>query len=164
MYPSNMIEDTLIIIKPDAVKRGIVGEIISRFEKAGLKIVGMKMVWIQDEHAEEHYKEHVGKSFFESLKEYITSGPVIAMVLEGVNAVEVVRKMVGSTEPGKALPGTIRGDYCHLSIEWADKRGKPCFNIIHASSDEESAKREIELWFKPEEIHDYKRSDEDFLM
>ncbi len=163
-----MIQRTLVLLKPDAVKRGIVGEIIMRFEKAGLKIVGMKMVWPDEELASKHYAdvaERRGEKVFQLLKEFLTiHGPVVAMVLEGVEAVEVVRKIVGETEPKKASPGTIRGDYCHISFGYADRKDKAIPNIVHASGSEEEAKREIELWFKPEEIHDYKRTDEDFLM
>jgi len=151
-----MIQRTLVLLKPDAVKRGIMGEIISRFEKAGLKIVAMKMVWVDRKLAKKHYKEHVKKDFYPGLETFITSGPVVAMVIEGVDAVEVVRKMVGGTEPRSALPGTIRGDYAHISKEWASKKGKAIPNLIHASDSLENAKREISIWFKPKEIHSYK--------
>jgi len=146
-------ERTLVILKPDAVQRGLVGEIISRFEKRGLKIVAMKMVKVSRELAEEHYKIHRGKPFFEPTVNYITSSPVIAMVIEGRNAIEVVRKMMGSTDPQKAEPGTIRGDYA-LYI------GR---NIIHGSDSKENAEFEIDLWFKEDEIFDYKRIDEEWL-
>lgn len=146
-------ERTLVILKPDAVQRGLVGEIISRFEKRGLKIVAMKMVKVSRELAEEHYKIHRGKPFFEPTVNYITSSPVIAMVIEGRNAIEVVRKMMGSTDPQKAEPGTIRGDYA-LYI------GR---NIIHGSDSKENAEFEINLWFKEDEIFDYKRIDEEWL-
>ena len=146
-------ERTLVILKPDAVQRGLVGEIISRFEKRGLKIVAMKMVKVSRELAEEHYKIHRGKPFFEPTVNYITSSPVVAMVIEGRNAIEVVRKMMGSTDPQKAEPGTIRGDYA-LYI------GR---NIIHGSDSRENAEFEINLWFKEDEIFDYKRIDEEWL-
>ena len=146
-------ERTLVILKPDAVQRGLVGEIISRFEKRGLKIVAMKMVKVSRELAEEHYKIHRGKPFFEPTVNYITSSPVVAMVIEGRNAIEVVRKMMGSTDPQKAEPGTIRGDYA-LYI------GR---NIIHGSDSKENAEFEIDLWFKEDEIFDYKRIDEEWL-
>ncbi|RLF37075.1 MAG: nucleoside-diphosphate kinase [Thermoplasmata archaeon] len=146
-------ERTLVILKPDAVQRGLVGEIISRFEKRGLKIVAMKMVKVSRELAEEHYKIHRGKPFFEPTVNYITSSPVVAMVIEGRNAIEVVRKMMGSTDPQKAEPGTIRGDYA-LYI------GR---NIIHGSDSKENAEFEINLWFKEDEIFDYKRIDEEWL-
>lgn len=151
-----MIERTLVILKPDAVKRCFCGEIISRFERAGLKIVGMKMVWVSKEKSKKHYKEHVEKSFYPGLEKFITQGPVVAIILEGVEAVEVVRKLVGSTVPKEALPGTIRGDYAHLSIQHANKKQKSIPNLIHASGNKEEAEYEINLWFKPEEIHSYK--------
>lgn len=150
-----MVQRTFVLLKPDAVLRGLVGEIISRFEKKGMKIVAMKMVYIDEEHAGKHYEEHKGKPFFDTLVGYLTSGPVVAMVIEGASAVEVVRKLVGPTEPASAPPGTIRGDYAHITFERADSTGRPVTNLIHASDSEESAKREIELWFKPEEIHSY---------
>ena len=158
-----MIQRTLILLKPDAVKRSLVGEIIQRFEKAGLKIIGMKMVWINEEFSKKHYCEHVGKDFYKCLEAFITSGPVIAVCLEGINAIDVVRKMVGTTEPGKALPGTIRGDFAHLSTEWANKKGKAVPNLIHASDKPETAEKEISLWFKKEELHNYKIVYEEFV-
>jgi len=147
------VERTFVMIKPDAVQRGLVGEIISRLEKKGLKIVAMKMINVSRELAERHYAEHREKPFFESLVSYITSAPVVAMVVEGKNAVKVVRTLVGATNPQEALPGTIRGDF-GMDI------GR---NVIHASDSLESAEREISLFFKPEEIVEYKRIDEDWL-
>ena len=148
-----MMERTFVMIKPDAVQRGLVGEIIARLERKGLKIVAMKMLHVSRELAQNHYAEHKGKPFFESLVDYITSAPVVAMVVEGKNAVKVVRTLVGATNPQEASPGTIRGDY-GMDI------GR---NVIHASDSLESAEREISLFFKPEEIFDYKRIDEDWL-
>jgi len=159
-----VIERTFVLIKPDGVYRGLIGEIIKRFEQRGLKIIGLKMVWIDREHAEKHYEEHKDKFFFEGLVDYITEGPVVAMVLEGANAVENVRKIVGSTEPKKSLPGTIRGDFAHLSYERADSVGKPMKNLIHASDSVESAQREIKLWFDKKEIHSYKLPYEEHVM
>ena len=158
-----MIQRTLVLIKPDGVKRGLIGRIISRFEDAGLKIIGMKMVWINKDKAKQHYKAHIDKDFYNSLEEFITSGPVVAMVIEGVEAVEVVRKIVGSTEPKKALPGTIRGDFAHLSAQYANSVNKAVPNLIHASGTLEEAEEEIKLWFKEEEIHDYKTSYEEHV-
>lgn len=159
-----MIQQTLVLLKPDAVKRGLIGEILSRFERAGLKIAAMKMVWIDKRLSRKHYAEHVNKAFYPGLEEYITSGPVVALVIEGVNAIEVVRKIVGNTEPSKSMPGTIRGDYAHLSTEWADKKRKAVQNLIHASDSINNAKKEISMWFKPEEIHNYKIVHEEFVM
>ncbi len=151
-----MIERSLVLIKPDGVERGLIGKIISRFEDAGLKIAGMKMVWVDKEFSKKHYKAHINKPFYSGLEEFITSGPVVAMVIEGISAVETVRKIVGSTEPKSAQPGTIRGDFAHHSYSYTDKKGIAIKNLIHASGTKEEAKSEISLWFKEEEIHDYK--------
>mgnify|MGYP001772503757 FL=1 len=137
-----VLQRTFVMIKPDGVRRNLVGEIISRFEKRGLKIIGMKMVKIDRSTAEKLYEEHKGKSFFEDLINYITSGPVVCMVIEGEDVVSVVRKMIGNTDPKEAPPGTIRGDYALSKAE----------NVIHASDSEEKAKREISLFFREEEL------------
>lgn len=136
------IQRTLIFVKPDGVKRGLVGEIIRRFEQRGIKIVGMKMVRPTRELAERHYAVHRDKPFFESVVQFITSGPVVAMVLECLNAIEVTRQMIGATNPLNTASGTIRGDF-GLDIEQ---------NVIHGSSDPEAAEYEINLWFRPEEL------------
>jgi len=141
------------MVKPDGVQRGLIGEIISRFERRGFKICALKMIKIPRELAERHYEEHKGKSFFPSLIDYITSGPVVCMILEGDNAVSVVRAMMGKTNPQDAAPGTIRGD---LGIQ----TGR---NIVHGSDSPESAKREIELFFNDYEIQRYTRIDETWL-
>ncbi len=146
-------ERTFVMIKPDGVQRCLVGNVIKRFEDKGFKLVGMKLMTISPELAGEHYKEHVGKPFYDSLMEYITSGPVIAMVLEGKDIVSAVRTVVGKTNPLEASPGTIRGDY---GIE----TGR---NIIHASDSVPSSDREIALFFKPEELQDYDRIDNVWL-
>lgn len=130
-------ERTFVMIKPDGVQRGLVGEIISRFERRGLKLVALRMQQVSEELAHRHYAVHRGKPFYEGLIRYITSGPVVAMVWEGPNAIQVVRDMVGATDPQKATAGTIRGDY-GLEI------GR---NLIHASDSPETAAFEIELWF-----------------
>ncbi len=145
-----MRERTLVLLKPDAVNRRLIGEIIARFEKKGLKIVAMKMLWVTRELAEKHYEMHRGKPFYESLLDYITSSPIVAIVLEGEQAIEVVRKMMGKTNGVEAEPGTIRGDYS-LSIQ---------NNLVHGSDSEESAKREISLFFTDGEIYDYRLVDE----
>jgi len=146
-------ERTFAMIKPDAVQRGFIGEIISRFEKKGIKIVAMKLVAVDRKLAEQHYGIHKGKPFFEPTVEYITSSPVVAMVLEGVNVIEMVRAMTGATDPQKAAMGTIRGDYGQFI-------GR---NIIHASDGKETASSEIKLWFTPQELASYQRIDEDWL-
>ena len=154
-----MLQQTLVLIKPDGVQRGLMGEIIKRFEQRGLKIVGMKMVQVQKSQAEKHYTEDIAKRRGEHVRkwllEYITEGPVVAMVLEGLHAVEAVRKIVGPTEPRTAPPGTIRGDFALHSYDFADKKEKSIRNLIHASGDKKDAEAEIKLWFKKEELHSY---------
>lgn len=139
------VERTLVLIKPDGVKRGLIGEVISRFEKKGLKIKALKMMQFSREQAEEFYKVHKGKHFFESLIEFMTSGPIVAMILEGDSAISVVRRMIGSTDGREAAPGTIRGDYS-LSKQ---------YNIVHASDSPESASHEISIVFRDDEIIDW---------
>ena len=146
-------ERTFVMIKPDAVHRGLVGEIINRFEKKGIKIVAMKLISVPREIAEEHYAIHKGKSNIEETVGYIMSAPVIAMVLEGNDIIKMVRTMIGKTDPMKAEIGTIRGDYCQFI-------GR---NIVHGSDSKESADHEIDLWFKPEEIVKYNRIDEEWF-
>ena len=146
-------ERTFVMIKPDAVQRGLAGEIKSRIEKKGIKIVAMKLVSVSRELAEKHYEIHKGKPFFEPTVKYITSSPVVAMILEGINVIELVRNMMGKTDPQKAEIGTIRGDYGQFI-------GR---NIIHGSDSKETAEFEINLWFKPDEIAEYKRIDEEWL-
>jgi len=147
------LERTYVMVKPDGVQRGLISEVVFRFEKRGLKIVGMKMLQIPRELAEEHYGEHKGKPFFEALVGYITSSPVVAMVLEGKNAVAAAREMMGATDPQKASPGTIRGDF-GLDI------GR---NVVHGSDSTASAEREINLFFKPEELVEYKLENERWI-
>lgn len=151
-----MIQRTLVLLKPDAVQRSVAGELITRFERAGLKMVGAKMVWCTPEMAKQHYKAHVGKPFYPGLEGMITEGPVLALALEGVNAVENVRRLVGSTIPAQAPPGTIRGDYAHVTMEHANEQGKAVKNLIHASGNAAEADAEVALWFTPGELHSYK--------
>ena len=146
-------EQTFVMIKPDAVQRGLIGSIIHRLEQKGIKIVAMKLVSVNRELAEKHYAIHKGKPFFEPTVSYITSSPVVAMVLEGINAIEMVRNMMGKTDPQKAEPGTIRGDYGQFI-------GR---NIVHGSDSPETAKFEINLWFTPKELANYTRIDEKWL-
>jgi len=140
-------ERTYVMIKPDGVQRNLAGEIISRFENKGFKIVGLKMLQLDRAVAETHYAEHIGKPFFEALASYITSGPVIAMVLEGKDVVATIRAMNGATNPANAGPGTIRGDY-------AIEVGR---NVIHGSDSVESANREIAIYFSEKELCEYKK-------
>lgn len=161
-------EKTLIILKPDAIQRGIAGEILSRFEKVGLKIVGTKMLQPSYDHYFHHY-ENIGKMVsrrgqkaFDVTLSMMNSGPVIALVLEGVEAASLVRKMVGATEPKSALPGTIRGDYSHMSFSHADTNDVGIPNLIHASGDAEEAKLEIAHWFSESELFTYETTHEKF--
>ncbi len=154
-------ERTLIVLKPDAVQRGIIGEILTRFERVGLKIVGTKMVKPDYDHYYYHYENigqmvsRRGKEAFDVTLDFMNLGPVIAVVLEGVDAVSLVRKMVGTTAPKEAVPGTIRGDYAHMGFEYANGEGIGIPNLIHASGDPKEAKEEIDHWFSESELFDY---------
>jgi len=150
---SKLSEQTLIIIKPDGIQRRIIGEIISRFENRGLKIIGAKFIFVTKELAESHYAVHKGKPFFDGLVRYIISSPVLAMVWEGENAILAVRQMVGSTNPLEAAPGTIRHDF---SLQTSR-------NLIHASDSPETAEKEIPMWFKPEELFIWSPSDDQWI-
>ena len=148
-------------MKPDALQRAIVGDIISRFERVGLKIVAAKVVKPTEEHYFHHYEtigkmiSRRGQSVFDVTLAFMQEGPVMAMVLEGIEAVAVVRKIVGTTEPKEAQSGTIRGDFSHLSIAYANGKGISIPNLIHASGDKEEAAMEVKHWFKDEEIFEY---------
>ncbi len=186
-----MIEKSLVMLKPDAVQRGLVGEIITRFEKCGLKLIALKMVYANEKMAGEHYEDDeawlksVGEKTLKSyekkglkldrtaleqgqvvrkmLMDFISMSPVVAMVIEGHNAIAHIRKIVGATAPSDAAPGTIRGDYAFDSYMLADDSNRPVQNLIHASDSKESAEREIKIWFKKEEIHAWERLDESLL-
>lgn len=160
MENAKYVERTFVALKPDAVKRGIVGEVIEHFEKAGFKISGIKMVQATDQLLEKHYEEHVDKPFYDGLAEYMKDGPIVAMVLEGVHAAENVRKIVGDTSNKDAHPSTIRGKYGHMSMDHADEEDSLYRNVIHASEPGE-AEREIKIWFEEEELHDYQVAHED---
>jgi nucleoside-diphosphate kinase len=144
---------TFVMIKPDGVQRGLVGDIVARFERRGLKIAAMKMLVVSEDRAKKHYEEHSAKPFFPNLVSFIRSGPVVAMVVEGKDVVPMVRSMVGATNPKNSNPGTIRGD---LAVDMGR-------NVIHASDSPESAKREISLYFDNSEIATYERIDEQWL-
>ncbi|HVE80756.1 MAG TPA: nucleoside-diphosphate kinase [Candidatus Dormibacteraeota bacterium] len=154
-------ERTLIVFKPDAVQRGIVGEVLSRFEKVGLKIAGLKMLSPDRDYYYHHYEDigklisRRGKDTFEITLDMMMEGPVVAAVLEGIEAVSLVRKMVGPTEPKDAPPGTIRGDYAHMSYKHGDAEQIGIPNILHASGDEKEAEAEIAHWFSQSELYDY---------
>jgi len=145
-----MSERTLIILKPDTIMRSNIGNVLSRIEAKGLKISALKMEWISKEKAGTHYAEHKGKPFYDSLISYITSCPVVLGVIEGEDAITVIRTLCGATDPHKAAPGSIRGDFGY-------KKGNDIFNVIHASDSPESAKREISLFFKDQEVFNYNK-------
>ena len=146
-------ETTLVLLKPDAVQRGLVGTITTRLESTGLKIVGMKLMSVSNDLAGRHYAEHVGKPFFEGLVSFITSAPIVAMALEGDGAISIVRKTMGATNPADSAPGSIRGDY-------ATDIGR---NLVHGSDSAESAARELALFFDDGEILDYARSTDTWI-
>ena len=147
-------ETTLILIKPDGVQRGLIGEIINRLERKGLKIVGLKLMQASDKNANDHYAEHVGKPFFNSLVEFITSSPLVALAVQGDNAVVVARNLMGSTNPQEAAPGTIRGDF-GMTIG---------MNLIHGSDSTDSAKRELGIFFDESEILSFNRALDEWII
>ncbi len=165
---SSTVEKTLVLFKPDAVQRGLVGDVLTRFERVGLKIVGTKMIFPDKDHYYKHYEgigqmvTRRGEKAFDVTLQMMVTGPVIAMVFEGVEAVALVRKLVGGTEPKTALPGTIRGDFSHMSFEYADGAEKGIPNLIHASGDSDEAVKEIDHWFSDSELYDYQVVNEKF--
>jgi nucleoside-diphosphate kinase len=154
-------EQTLVILKPDTIQRGLVGEIVIRFERAGLKIVAMKMVAPTEEHFHTHYEEisqlisRWGEDIYRVTLSQMQETPVIAFVLEGIEAVAHVRKMVGTTDPKESAPGTIRGDFTHITRDYTNVKGGTLPNILHASGNSKEAVEEIALWFGDDEIYDY---------
>jgi nucleoside-diphosphate kinase len=197
MVKKNIVEQSVVLVKPDGVQRGLIGEIIGRFEKAGLKIVALKMVAVDEKMALKHYSasdewcENVGKrmkefyqqqgydpgeNFFQKpnkaigktvqkwLVNYLTEGPVVAMLIEAPGVIEIVRKIVGSTYPQTAAPGTIRGDYSFDSPLLSNTRGRSVYNLIHASGNKKEAEFERQLWFRESEINSYQRVEELLMM
>lgn len=186
-----MIERTLVLLKPDAVQRAICGEIISRFERTGFKVIALKMCYSSKETAGQHYANDeewlksvgektkksyaakgkpvdedalaIGKRIRQQLMDFLMLSPLIAVVLEGHDVIDKVRTLVGATAPSAAIPGTIRGDFSFDSYGLADASGRPIQNLIHASDSRESAEREIKIWFRDEELHPYQRVDEALL-
>lgn len=140
-----IMQKSLVLLKPDCVERRLVGEIIARFERKGLNIIAMKMVRVTPELSKQHYAEHVSKPFYPNLEEFITSSPIVAMVIEGLDVVRVIREMLGATNGLKAAPGTIRGDFSSSRQ----------MNLVHASDSEESAAREVSLYFQASELCEY---------
>ena len=146
-------EKTLVIVKPDGVNRALVGDVINRFERKGLKLIGLKMKHLDEKTLDEHYAHHAEKPFFAGLKDFMRKAPAVLMVLEGQDAIEVVRKLAGETKGTEALPGTIRGDFS-LSTQ---------SNIVHASDGPETAEKEIKRFFKKEELYDYTKIDSEII-
>ena len=162
------IERTLVLLKPDTVQRGLVGQILTRFENVGLKIVATKMIAPSRDHYYKHYEDigkmvtRRGEKAFNVTLEMMVQGPVVALVFEGIGAISLVRKVVGGTEPKEALPGTIRGDFSHMSFGYADGQNKGIPNLIHASGDESDAEQEISHWFSDDELYEYQTVNEKF--
>ena len=163
--PDLGVERTLVLLKPDAVARGLAGRIVTRFEDAALKIVGVKMRHIDADFTRKHYfdlEERAGAEIYNTTAEFMQSAPVIALALEGVDAVAKVRKIIGSTFPDQAPPGTIRGDFAHQTKASSEVSGKAVMNLVHASGNSEEAKYEVDLWFDSAEQFEYQTLAEKF--
>jgi nucleoside-diphosphate kinase len=159
------VERTLVLLKPDAVARGLTGQVLARFENALLKIVAAKMVWMDADRTRRHYfdlEDRFGPDVYNAMAAFMQTGPVIALVLEGVDAIACTRKLVGSTYPDQAAPGTIRGDFAHMSKAYANSHKVPIANLVHASGNAEEAVREIDVWFAKEELYDYRGAAETY--
>ncbi|MCL2735017.1 MAG: nucleoside-diphosphate kinase [Propionibacteriaceae bacterium] len=160
-----MTERTLVLLKPDAIQRGLVGRIIARLEDAGLKIVAMRMTTMDEDLTRRHYadlEERIGAPAFAAVARYVQSGPVLAMAVEGHDAVPVVRKLIGATVPAQAAPGTIRADFCHHGPLTIDGEIRPIRNLIHASGSPEEAAYELALWFTEDQVIEYATANEQF--
>jgi nucleoside-diphosphate kinase len=160
------VERTLVLLKPDAVARGLAGNILSRFENALLKIVATKMVRMDADLTRQHYfdlEDRFGPSVYNAMADFMQTGPVIALVLEGVDAVPTTRKIVGATYPDQAAPGTIRGDLAHMSKAYANSSHVAVANLVHASGNAEEAAREIGVWFGADELHEYRSAAEHYV-
>src|ERR1700728_4275757 len=160
------IERTLVLLKPDAVTRGLVGRVLSRFEQALLKIIACKMVQMDADLNRQHYfdlEDRFGPEVYNAVATFMQSGPVFAFVLEGVEAIAIVRKLVGATYPDQAVPGTIRGDYAHMSKAYANANGLPVANLVHASANAADAKREVDVWFGANDIFEYETLAEKYV-
>lgn len=163
--PELGVERTLVLLKPDAVARGLAGRVLARFEDAALKIVGVKMRRLDAEFTRKHYfdlEERLGADIYNSTAIFMQSGPVIAVALEGVDAVAKVRKLIGGTYPDQAAPGTVRGDFAHQTKASSEASGKAVMNLVHASGNSREAKYEVELWFGPDEQFEYETLAEKF--
>jgi nucleoside-diphosphate kinase len=158
-----MYEKSLIIIKPDGIQRRFAGRILQRFEDVGLRIHAIKLVKPTQDLSRQHYEEHVNKPFYPPLEEYITSAPVLVMVLGGLKSIQKVRTMIGSTVPAAAAPGTIRGDFAHQCIVDTANQSKALQNLVHASANAEDAAREIKIWFSDDDVLEYDMVDDSIL-
>jgi nucleoside-diphosphate kinase len=161
------LERTLVLLKPDAVARGVMGRVLTRFEDALLKVVGSKMVWMDADFTRRHYfdlEERWGADIYDATASFMQTGPVLALVLEGVDAVRTVRKIVGPTYPNEAAPGTIRGDFAHQTRDYATGKGIAIANLVHASGNSDEAKQEVALWFSDAELFDYKGVSEKYAL
>jgi nucleoside-diphosphate kinase len=160
------VERTLVLLKPDAVARGLVGQVLTRFENALLKIVATKMVWMDADLTRRHYfdlEDRFGAGVYNEMATFMQTGPVVALLLEGVDAISCTRKIVGSTFPDQAAPGTIRGDFAHMSKAYANSHPIAVANLVHASGDAQDAAREIGVWFAKDEIHEYRSVSEAYV-
>ena len=160
------VERTLVLLKPDAVARGLVGQIVARFESALLKIVATRMVWMDADLTRRHYfdlEERFGAQVYNGMAGFMQTGPVLALILEGVDAIGCTRKLVGATFPEDAAPGTIRGDFAHMSKAYANTHHVPVANLVHASGNAEDATREIGVWFAKDEVFEYQTAAERFI-
>lgn len=159
-------ERTLVLLKPDAVSRGLVGHVLTRFENALLKVIAAKMVWMDADLTRRHYfdlEDRFGPDVYNAMASFMQAGPVIAIILEGVDAIATTRKLVGATYPDQAVPGTIRGDYAHMSRNYANSHKVAVANLVHASGNAEEAVREIDVWFAKDEIHEYRSAAEKYV-
>jgi nucleoside-diphosphate kinase len=160
------VERTLVLLKPDAVARGVVGQVLTRFENALLKIVATKMVWMDADLTRRHYfdlEDRFGPAVYSAMAGFMQAGPVIALVLEGVDAIATVRKLVGATYPDQAAPGTIRGDFAHMSKAYANRHQVAVANLVHASGNAGEAARELDVWFAKDDVHEYRSAAESYV-
>jgi nucleoside-diphosphate kinase len=160
------VERTLVLLKPDAVARGLTGHVLTRFENTLLKIIAVKMVWMDADLTRRHYfdlEDRFGPDVYNAMARFMQTGPVIALILEGVDAISCTRKIVGATYPDQAAPGTIRGDFAHMSRAYANSHKVAVANLVHASGNAEEAEREIDVWFAKDEVHEYRSVGEQYV-
>jgi nucleoside-diphosphate kinase len=157
------VDRTLVLIKPDGVQRGLVPDILERFQTAGLELLGLNLTYPSEDLIAQHYEEHHDKDFYPTLLDYMVDEPVIAVAYQGVEAVATARKLVGDTEPHNAAPGTIRGDHAHTTTQHANSEDKPVKNLVHAAEDHDDAERELALWFDDEDLRPVGRLDTDHI-